>query len=66
MTGRGAADNQHFQESRGVVRGAERARLPREGGQPDQGQGGEGDGAGRLAVRGGPARSLWLLSFPST
>ena len=66
MPGRGAADNQHFQESCRAVRGAERARLPREGGQPDQGQGGEGDGVGRMAVRGGTARSLWLLSVPST
>ena len=48
------------------MRGAERAGDTREGGRPDQGQGGEGDGAGRLAVRGGPERGLRLLSVPGT
>ena len=63
FVGRGSADNQHRQESCGDMRGAEWVRLPWEGGQPHQGQGGEGDGAGRLAVCCGPERGVWLLSI---
>ena len=66
FVGRGSADNQHRQESCGDMRGAERVRLPWQGGQPHQGQGGEGDGAGGLAVRRRPEGSLRLLSVPGS
>ena len=66
MLGRGTVDRQYRQEGCGDVRGAERPGDTREGGRHDQGQGGEGDGPGRLAVCGGPERSLWLLSVPGT
>ena len=66
MLGRGIADHQYRQEGCGDVRGAERTGDTREGGRPHQGQGGEGDGPGGLAVCGGPERSLRLLSVPCT
>ena len=66
MLGRGPVDRSHCQEGCGDVRGAERAGDTREGGRAHQGQGGEGDGAGRLAVRGRSERSLWLLFVPGT
>ena len=66
MLGRGPPDHQYRQESCGDVRGAQRAGDTREGGRANQGQGGEGDGAGRLAVCGGSERGLRLLSVPSS
>ena len=66
MLGRGLVDRQYCKEGCGDVRGAERPRDTREGGRSHQGQGGEGDGAGRLAVCGRPERSLWLLSVSGT
>ena len=59
--GRGPVDRSHRQEGCGDVRGAERAWDTREGGGAHQGQGGEGDGAGRLAVCRRSERSIWLL-----
>ena len=66
FVGRGSADNQHRQESCGDMRGAERVRLPWEGGQPHQGQGGEGDGAGGLAVCRRPEGGFRVLSLPGS
>ena len=48
------------------MRGAEWPGDSREGGRHDQGQGGEGDGAGGLAVRCRPEGSLRLLSVPGS
>ena len=66
MLGRGPPDHQYRQESCGDVRGAEWPGDSREGGRHDQGQGGEGDGAGGLAVCRRPEGSFRLLSLPGS